>query len=259
VLIRKLVKQVDTKITSMEEFFEMVPKSMINIHLTRSQEEFQSFSGDKFPEWAQAIAFPKRKIIIIRSVSGEDFNRLPQVLLHELSHIFLEMRFPNTKIPTWLHEGISQKLSNDNLSMDEQVQIANALYSENLTELNALDSLFGFSRVKANLAYALARSAVDYFCGLYGDKNLLHIIDNISHKSSLDMAFKTTTDRDFIDFEVGWFAYLEEEYRWMILLNASNFIWFFLLLLFFAAFVRIKLKNQKTIDSWPKDDDPLTE
>ena len=73
------------------------------------------------------------------------------------------------------------------------------------------------------------------------------------------MAFKTTTGRDFIDFEVGWFAYLEEEYRWMILLNASNLIWFFLLLLFFAAFVRIKLKNQKTIDSWPKDDDPLTE
>jgi hypothetical protein len=136
--------------------------------------------------------------------------------------------------------------------MDEQVLIANALYSDNLTDLAAMDSLFSFSPVKARIGYALSRSAVDYFLNLYNPGDMLKIIQLLSENKSADQAFKRVTGKDFIDFEIGWFAYIDEQYRWMILLNASNLVWLLLVILFVAAFIRIKLKNRKTIRSWPE-------
>lgn len=254
VLVKKLVEKTKNPVKEIERFFDLIPRSIISIYLTRSEAEFQSYSQEGFPEWAQAIAFTGQRTIIIRVANGDELRRLPQVLLHELVHIFLGIKFPNLHIPAWLHEGLAQRLSQESLTMDEQVLIANALYGNKLTNLMSLDSLFSFSTVKARIGYALARSAVDYFLKNYSSQDLLGIINLLSENQSIDRAFRTVTGRDFVDFEIGWFAYIDDEYQWMFLLNASNIVWLILVLLFLLAFIRIKFKNKKTIRSWPEQD-----
>ena len=56
------------------------------------------------------LAFVKKKTIIIRAKNADEINRVPQVLLHELVHIYLGIISPEESIPTWLHEGVSQLL-----------------------------------------------------------------------------------------------------------------------------------------------------
>jgi hypothetical protein len=253
-VVEKLLKKSANQITKIENFFGLKPKSDIHIYLTSSESEFQSYSADGFPEWAQAIAFVNRRIIIIRIATADEINRLPQVFLHELVHIFLGVKYSEKNIPTWLHEGIAQWLSNENLNVDEQVLIANALYSNKLTNLSSLDSMFVFSSNQARLGYALARSAVDYFNRQYDAKTLIEVLNVLADNQSLDFAFKKATGRDFVDFEIGWYAFIDDQYKWMVLLNVPDLVWLLLVVLFFAAIIRIRLKNKKTIRSWPEDE-----
>ena len=252
-IVQKLLNKTAGQILEIENFFGFRPQSEIHIYLTNSESEFQSYSADGFPEWAQAIAFVKKKIIIIRMANADEINRLPQVFLHELVHIYLGIQYFNTDVPTWLHEGIAQWLSNENLNADEQVLIANALYSNKLSSLSSLDSMFTFSSNQARLGYALARSAIDYFDRQYDTSGLVEILNLLAKNQSMDFAFKKATGRDFIDFEVGWFAFIDDQYKWLILLNVPSLVWVFLVVLFFVAVIRRHFKNKKIIRSWPEE------
>lgn len=248
-LIDKLIEKTEQGITDIENFFSQKSGIAIQIYLTKSQAEFQSYSRNGFPEWAQAIAFVNKRMIVLRGESGDEVLRLPQVLLHELVHIYMGFASPQRRIPTWLHEGLAQYLSHENLTMDEQVLIANALYADRISYLAELDSMFAFSPLKARLGYALARSAVDYFVQQYGLDILFKTLQELN-THSVKQAFVLTTGKEFIDFETGWFAYIDEKYSWMFLVNADNLVWAILILLFFAALIRLRFKNRRTRDNW---------
>lgn len=252
ILIKNLIDKIDPGIKDLEKFFGQKSWIDIQIYLAKSEEEFQLYSINGFPEWAQAIAFVNKRMIIIRAESADEIQRLPQVLLHELVHIYLGFILPDKRIPTWLHEGLAQRLSHESLTMDEQVFIANALYSNRISYLADLDSMFAFSPLKARLGYALARSAVDYFVREYSLEVLMNTLQALNDEP-LDRAFLKTTGKDFVDFETGWFSYIDEKYSWMFLLNAENIVWAILILLFFAALIKLRYKNRKTIDSWESD------
>jgi len=248
-LIKKLIEKTDKGISDIEKFFRQKSGITIQIYLTKSQAEFQSYSRSGFPEWAQAIAFVNKRMIVLRAESGDEVLRLPQVLLHELVHIYMGILSPRKRIPTWLHEGLAQYLSHENLTMDEQVLIANALYSDRISYLGELDSMFAFSPLKARLGYALARSSVDFFVQQYSLDILFDTLQQLN-THSVKQAFILTTGKEFIDFEAGWFAYIDEKYSWMFLVNADNLVWAILILLFFAALIRLRFKNRKTRDTW---------
>lgn len=259
-LVQKTIDKISSKLFGVENFFEGRSKSEVHIFITKSEEEFQSHSQNGFPEWAQAIAFVNKQTIIIRINNADEINRLPRVLLHELVHIYLGLISPEERIPTWLHEGVSQWLSYDNLTMDEKIYISNALYSGKIASLSSLDSMFNYNKHQANLGYALSRSAVDYFLKNYDQQTLFRTIKKVNSTRFINKAFLEVTGRDFVDFETGWFSYIDDQYKWLFILNMENLIWLTLVVLFLVAFIRIKLKNQKTIKKWENDpflDEPI--
>jgi Peptidase MA superfamily len=251
-LIKKVIEKIDPGIINIENFFGKRSAIEIQIYLTRSISDFQLYVSEGIPEWAQAVAFVNKRMIILRAANADEILRLPQVLLHELVHIYLGIMSPQKRLPTWLHEGIAQYLSHESLTMDEQVFIANALYGDRMSYLTDLDSMFAFSPMKARLGYALARSAVDYFVQEYGLDALMKTLKAFN-KQTVNQAFISTTGKDFVDFEAGWFNYIDEKYSWFFLLNAENIVWAILILLFFAALIRLKFKNRDTRNSWEDD------
>ncbi len=252
-LVQNTIKKITPKIVNIENFFEGRSLSEIHIFLTKSEEEFQSYSKNGFPEWSQAIAFVEKRTIIIRAKNGDEINRLPQVLLHELVHIYIGIISPEKYIPTWLHEGVAQLLSYESLTINEQIYISNALYSGKLTNLSNLDSMFNFTTQQALLGYALSRSAVDYFLKKYDMQALFRTLKKVNSTRSINRAFVEVTGRDFVDFETGWFAYVDKEYKWLFILNIDYLIWFILIVLFLIAVMRIKYKNRKIIRNWEEE------
>jgi hypothetical protein len=253
ILIQNLTNKIADKVLELEKFFKIKPISPVHIYLTKNNFEFQNFAKKGLPEWARAVAFTNTNTIVLLAGNADEINQLPGVLMHELVHIYLGIVRNENHIPTWLHEGLAQYLSNDGLSMEEQILIANALFADKFLSLTEMDSMFSFKRNQAQIGYALARSAVDFFVLEFGLEKLHEIIIQLSGSRAVNDIFIIVTARDFIDFEIRWYKYIDKEYSWFLIMNVENLIWVFLVILLFAAFIRIKFKNRKTVSSWNDD------
>jgi hypothetical protein len=84
-----------------------------------------------------------------------------QVLAHETAHACLAML---GDWPSWLHEGIAQRLSGETLSPGARRTIEQLVQEKKLPRLEKLGSGWGgLSADQATIAYALALRAVEIF------------------------------------------------------------------------------------------------
>ncbi|NIU01716.1 MAG: hypothetical protein GWN62_30000, partial [Aliifodinibius sp.] len=56
--------------------------------------------------------------------------------------------------------------------------------------------------------------------------------------------------KDEIDFEIAWYRYIEDKYRWLFILNLENLIWVALLLVLFLGMYLIRYRNKKILEKW---------
>ena len=253
IYVKRLVSKIEKQLITIEDFFDYKPKSIITIIITRSDAEYASYRGNAIPEWSQALALTKEKIILLKIVSAEDIIRSPEILLHELVHIFFEDRVANQRIPVWFHEGIAQYLSGYELTINDRIQLANALTSNNIVSLTAMDTLFAFGQVKARLAYIEALTAIQFIIKNHGVDALKLMIQNLSNRISLNEAFEKSLGYDFIDFEIYWYEEIQSQNRWLIFLNLENILWISIVLLAIFAIIIIKIRNYKLEKSWDGD------
>ena len=160
---------------------------------------------------------------------------------------------PGQRIPVWLHEGIAQYLSGYDLTINDRIHLANALTSNNIISLTAMDTLFTFSQVNARLAYIEALTAIQFIVKNHGVEALKMLVQNMSTNISVDEAFKKSIGYDFIDFEIYWYEELRSQNRWLIILNFENILWISIVLLAILAIIIIKIRNHKLEKSWEDD------
>lgn len=256
IFVGNLISEIKGSLTNLENFFGRHPKSIITIFLTKSQSEYDSFVTKGVPEWSQAVTLTQPQIIILKVDSAPSIKRAPQILLHEMVHLFFAERYPVNSIPVWLNEGIAQYLSGYELTIDDKIRIANALYSNNILALQEIDSLLNFNQPKALLGYTLSQDAVEYFIQQHGLASLPVLLDNFAVNRSVNTVFKKTIGYDFIDFELHWYENLQSKYKWLILLNLENIIWISMVLLAIMAIIVIRIRNRRIIKNW-EDEDPF--
>ncbi|MEJ2543725.1 MAG: peptidase MA family metallohydrolase [Calditrichaceae bacterium] len=254
IYVKRLVTKIEKQIIKIEDFFNHTPKSIITIIITHSDEEYASYLGSASPEWSQALALTDKKIIILKIANADDILRSPEILLHELVHIFFEDKIHVQRIPVWLHEGIAQYLSGYELTINDRIHLANALTSNNIVSLTAMDTLFSFSQIKARLAYIEALTAIQFIIKNHGVESLKMLVENLSDNKSIDDTFKKSLGYDFIDFEIYWYEDIEKQNRWLIILNFDNILWISIVLLAIFAIIIIKIRNRKLEKSWEDDD-----
>ena len=258
VFVATLVSKIARSLTDIEKFFSYRPQSVITILLTRSRTEYEAYARRGLPEWSQAVAFTREKLIILKIETAEELTRSPEILLHELVHIFVAERFPGVRLPVWLNEGIAQYLSGYKLSLDDRITIANALSVKKIMPLSEIDSLFDFSPMKARLAYLQSLAAVQFFVSEYGADALQQLIQNFAESRSLNESFSAAVGHDFIDFEIFWYEDLRSKNRWLILLNIDHIIWVIMGVLAIMAIIFVHFRNKRVMRSW-EDEIPLNE
>ena len=184
-----------------------------------------------------------------QSKSGDVVNS-PRVLLHEIVHLFFAEKIPGRRVPVWLNEGVADYLSGERIELRQKVILSEALLNKKLLELNSLDTLLDFHRSKAGLAYTQALSAVEFFVLTFGEAKLRDLIFILNTERSFNIAFTKVTGIEFIDFEVSWFEYVDDNYRWLIVLNFDNLLWITMGVLAVLAIVAIRYRNRKKLKSW---------
>ncbi len=253
-LVKQLFRKIEQPLKKLENFFNGDAGRVVTIIITKSEEEYKRRTRGVLPEWSQAAAFTNQGLVILRLVEAREVRESPQILLHELTHIFLADYYPLGRIPVWLNEGMAEYFSGKTLDLQSRVRLANALAAKKIVDLRNIDSLHSFKRFQAQLAYTEALSAVDYFVGRYGLAGLKSLLNNLAQYRSYQTAFKKTTGHDFIDFELNWYQELVNRYRWLIVLNIDNLIWITMALLALAAIWAIHRRNRRRLKEWEEDD-----
>ena len=110
-------------------------------------------------------------------MSGQQMDaRQEQVLAHETTHACLAML---GEWPSWLHEGMAQKLSGETLRPQMRAQLADLAKAGQLPKLEALRSGWsGLDAQHARLAYSLALEAVDALYENFGNDGVRNLMRN---------------------------------------------------------------------------------
>ncbi len=254
-LMDELVETTKNRLRNVKAFFNADSVEPIQVYFTRFEKTYQSFTRKGLPEWSQAVAIASRRTVIIKITTAQERQRLPEVFIHELVHIFL-YDYSHAEIPVWIHEGIAQKLSKTQLTLDEKLRVGNALAGNYIIPFEEMDSLLSFGKARAELAYDLAYTAMDYLMLTHGRDKVRRLLSDWDNAKDYDGNFIAVFGSDYIDFEIDWYRWLRERYRWMVLLNIENVILFVFVLLLVAAFLAVKRRNYKKRAYWEATDEP---
>ncbi len=110
-------------------------------------------------------------------MSGQQMDaRQEQVLAHETTHACMAML---GEWPSWLQEGMAQKLSGETLSPDARAKLAELAKAGQLPKLEALRRGWsGLDTQSARVAYALALAAVDALYENFGTDGVRNLMRN---------------------------------------------------------------------------------
>ncbi len=254
-LVEYLIKETDRPLRKVESFFFESLTTPVTILLVKSDRAFRAYFHNRIPEWSQAIAIPRERMIVLKLSDAEQIRKGPQILVHEVVHILVYDHLKGAGIPTWLNEGLAEYFSEGDLSLQKKIILADAIVSNRTIDLTAIDTLFRFGTAKARLAYIESQSAVAFLMQKYGADRLRQLLDYLAQRKILNDAFLLTYHFDFLDFEIKWNEYIYKHYRYLVLLKFEEWIFAFITLLFLLAVFVVFLRNKKKIKKMEEEEE----
>ena len=184
------------------------------------------------PSWGAALALPGIHTIIIRA----DVERPEASLRHELAHLVLHDAV-RVRVPLWFDEGYAAYASGEWDRM-ELLGMNLALATGSAPDLRELDAMLRDSEGRADIAYALATSAVLELGRRHPGGRLDSLFVQLERGVGFDEAVLATTGLTLPRFELAWQDRLRHRYNLMGWLIAGGF--WVLVALFVATGVLVR-------------------
>jgi len=156
------------------------------------------------PSWTGGMAYPDHNIVII-GISQNDLEWGRTTIAHELTHVLVgHLTFSCLgDVPTWLNEGLAV-YSEGRLDPNSQVQLDEAIRSDQLISVRSLSG--GFSEVpsKAYLSYSQSYSIVKFLIERYGQEKMHSLLIALRDGSTVDDALLQVYEFDVNGLEAAW-------------------------------------------------------
>jgi hypothetical protein len=156
------------------------------------------------PSWTGGRAFPDQDIVLL-GISQSDLDWGRDAIVHELTHVLVGHQTFSClgDVPTWLNEGLAV-YSEGELDSSSQLQLDEAIRSDNLLTVRSLSG--GFSEVpdKANLSYNQSYSLTKFLIETYGQEKMTDLLLSLRDGQSIDTALLQTYGFDIEGLEDAW-------------------------------------------------------
>lgn len=253
-LVKELIRKINRPWQRVEGLFHEALDLPVSVRLTKSDAEFNQFLRNQVPEWSQAVALPRQRMVVLKLADAEQIKKSPQILIHELMHILLSDFLQGRYLPVWLNEGMADYFSEGGLSFEKKIVLAEAMVQKKIMDLMSIDSLLKMKAPQARLAYVESQSAVEFIVKQYGDQRLIQLLKNIKQQKNFREAFHLTFGFDLLDFEIQWNEFIKQKYRWLVLLKFEEWIFALSGLLFLIAVVMVYFRNKKKLKTLTEED-----
>jgi hypothetical protein len=250
-LALQVVELLNRNLHKFEDFYNLKLDLPATIIIVESPDKFQVYTKSRLPEWTGAAFIDSENTILLKNPiwANPEIN-FKRDFLHELSHLFFQKKFDGKNIPLWYNEGLAEYLSGSSVDLHSGLVLSNAIWARTIIPLRKIDSLLLFSKRNAELAYVQSLSAVSFLQNELGDMQRWNKFHQEVLQSSWSSAFLNNLKKDEIDFEIAWYRYIEDKYRWLFILNLENLVWVALLLVLFLSMYFIRHRNRKILEEW---------
>ena len=253
-LVRFLINEINEAKGLFQYYFGDSLKQQVSIILPSSDIEYDRLLRGIVPEWSGGVAIHKEGRIILKPGEYFDAQQYREVVLHELTHLYLAEFIGEDRLPLWINEGLAMYLSSRSISWQENIFIGNSITSGNVLQLAEIDSLLIFGFIKAKLAYLEALLAIQYIIDSHGKEVLINLIHAFRDNKSTNQIFFEHLGYDYYDFENKFYLHLKNNYRWMVFLQFDRLIWLSFILILIVAFIARKFHNRRIAQNWDQED-----
>jgi hypothetical protein len=196
------------------------------------------------PEWGEGGAIGRDLIVVPTAFKPFLDQSFAQITRHELAHIVLARAYPSTSLPRWLHEGIAMTLSGE-MSMQQHVVISKAIFTNSIMPLSSIDSVNGFFRGRADIAYCESQLAVVFLIEHYGMDVLEELCVSSQKSGGFSAGLYATLGLTQREFEAMLQSSINERYRFVFLITDYYAFWIAVVILFIIAFFVAHSRKRK--------------
>jgi len=168
------------------------------------------------PGWGAGVTLPEARTIIVRA----DLPDVPQTLRHELAHLVLRTAI-HSPLPLWFDEGFAAWGSGE-VSRAESIELNLAVAAGKVPRFDELDGMLRGSSNTADLAYALAASAVAEIARRPPPGGLERLLQRLEQGESFDSALTASIGMGPDRFEEAWQTALKRRYSLLTWLVAGG-------------------------------------
>ncbi len=202
--------------TELETVFNWRLNFRPKVILTTAREDFRRLSDSPL---VVAYALPHKMLIVIDySKMRTDPFMFNATLKHELSHLLLHDQIRMGNLPKWLDEGVSQWVSggiSEILMGGKGAELTQADLTGNLIPLRSLAKSFPKEEKGRLLAYAEAKSVVEYIESTFGVSGIRAILAYLKDGADIDTAVQMGLSLSMDELEESWQADLSAKITWM--------------------------------------------
>ena len=249
--IPEIVELIQSETDQLVQNFGGVITRPYSIYITSNMNDFYEKSKGPVPEWGIAVAKlnPDRAILKSPGIANISFTRMKEVIIHELNHIYM-FRIPNYySMPSWFKEGMAMAVSNE-FSLLHKIEISKAYWQKQTIPLQRLQTMGTHTKGKIKLAYGESAAAIEALQYYYGEDTPLHILDAMRNGKEFSAAVESTINEEYIEFQINFEIYLEENYNWIFLLRSTNYLYVILPIILVFGFLYRNHRNKLKLKQW---------
>ena len=225
-------------------------KAPVTAYLAPTEAEFGRLTQGRIPHWGIACAFPESGILVLRKLPGQS-EELLRTARHEMAHILLHRAAG--RVPVWFNEGVAMWAAGE-WRLQQSAEVFWAVLSDGVIPLSDIDRVLQFSSHRAHLAYTESILAVTYLIHLGGSDAVAGVVSEMAQGAPFDVALYRVTGYPLRRFEQAWGDYVRGRFSLKTLLISPEVFWFYLALLFLAAYVGVRIRNRRMLRQWETED-----
>ena len=248
--IPELIDIINNETNKLTRELGIIQQDSFSIHITNSLKKFNSIAGSA-PAWSIAIAknTPNKIIMKTPNVAKISYSHFLKVLKHELNHIYMFQLNKYSTIPSWFKEGIAMHFSKE-FSLLHKIEISHYAWKKNLVPLIKLNKINKKNNKNITLQYAESAAAIECLIFYYGKNIIIEIFKNLHLNQDFELALENAINEDYVDFQIKFSSFLNENYKWIFLLKAGKHIYVILPFILIIGFYYKYFKNKKILKLW---------
>ena len=200
------------------------------------------------PEWGGGGAIGGNLIIIPTDFKPFLEQNFSQVTVHEIVHSVLYRAYPGVNIPRWFHEGLAMLMSGE-LSFEESSVLSKAIFLSRLMPLASIDSVNGFGRNRADLAYSQSHCALRFLTDNYSMEVIADILRKAQRMHDFWKGLNEAVGLSPAEFEDLTRKYIVSKYQFVFLITDYYAWWVGIALLVIVGFFVTMRRNRKRAEA----------